>query len=210
MAAPEPAGAGLCLGWEGAPGPRLGAANQARPGPGAAGAPWAHWLARPGAGDSAPRGAPGTPRKISWLPATARPRELLQPSRGLGSPPGSVDRSSSAPLQHPPLNPPLPLNHPPAGGKRGTWLLWEQGTHPFTGLCPPYHPKTGEGRGHGLLTFVSSVSWKSFPYSLIQHLVLTACQAPFWTWGIHPVTSHSSILLSEYKWGGGGRCVCAK
>lgn len=84
MAAPGPAGAGLCLGWEGAQGPRLGAANQARPGPGAAGAPWAHWLARPGAGDSAPRGAPGTPRRISWLPATARPRELLQPSRSPG------------------------------------------------------------------------------------------------------------------------------
>lgn len=141
VAAPERTGAGLCLGWEGAPGPRLGAANQARPGPGAAGAPRAHWQARPGASDSAARSAPGTPpRRISGLPATA-----------LGSPPGSdcwaAGRSPRAPLLHPPLNPPLPPNRPPEGGKRATWLLWEQGTRMFIGLRPPTPPQNWRGAG---------------------------------------------------------------
>lgn len=80
--------------------------------------------------ESAHRRAQGTPRGVSWLPAGARKR-----GRGPGIPPGSTaccsaDRSPCARVQHPPLNPPLPLNPlrlgrvssrngPPAGGSRG-------------------------------------------------------------------------------------------
>lgn len=210
-AAPEPAGAGLCLGWEGAQGPRLGAANQARPAP--------EQLARPGrigwrarAPATALRvGHPGHREGSAGCPPQPGPVSSCSLAEALGSPPGSVDRSSSAPLQHPPLNPPLPLNHPPAGGKRGTWLLWEQGTHPFIGLCPPHHPKTGEGRGHGLLTFVSSVSWKSFTYSLIQQ-TLSAYRMPGTILDVGDTSSNQSFIDSALRvqiWGGEGE-VCAK
>lgn len=67
-AALERTGVGLYLGWEGAPGPGLGVANHARPGPGAAGAPGAHWLARGSAGRARTVGHRGGPEGSAGRP----------------------------------------------------------------------------------------------------------------------------------------------
>ncbi|XP_058575532.1 uncharacterized protein LOC131505705 [Neofelis nebulosa] len=66
---------------------------------GAAGAPGAHWLARRGAGESAPLWALGVARGVSWPPVGARQRGLRQPCGGPGISTGiycSADRSPSA------------------------------------------------------------------------------------------------------------------
>ncbi|XP_049471812.1 uncharacterized protein LOC125911745 [Panthera uncia] len=93
------AGGGRTSSGGGARGLRLGAANRARPGPSAAGAPGAHWLARRGAGESAPLWALGVARGVSWPPVGARQRGLRQPCGGPGISTGiycSADRSPSA------------------------------------------------------------------------------------------------------------------
>ncbi|XP_045331109.1 rRNA 2'-O-methyltransferase fibrillarin-like [Leopardus geoffroyi] len=93
------AGVGRTSSGGGARGLRLGAANRARPGPSAAGAPGAHWLARRGAGESAPLWALGVARGVSWPPVGARQRGLRQPCGGPGISTGiycSADRSPSA------------------------------------------------------------------------------------------------------------------
>ena len=93
------AGVGRTSSGGGARGLRLGAANRARPGPSAAGAPGAHWLARRGAGESAPLWALGVARGVSWPPVGARQRGLRQPCGGPRISTGiycSADRSPSA------------------------------------------------------------------------------------------------------------------
>lgn len=144
--APEWARTGLSLGWEGAPGLRLEAANHA-PGLGSS-------CGARGALAGAPHWAQGWTRGVTWQPARARRRRLLQlrPRPGIST--GLVDSTGGllcARLQHPPLNPPLPPRVSAAGKGLGSPTSWrkaqelgslELGTHLFVGLCSPHHPQT--------------------------------------------------------------------
>lgn len=135
--------------------------------------------------ETAPCWAQETPRGISWLPAGARQRGLLQPAAlprpwDLHRDLITVQRIDSlcARLQQPPLNPPLPLNlccwrrvssrnRPPAGGRRRILLPWEQGTHML--VCDPRNtPNSGAG---GSVLRLLPDSWKSsLIHSFNRHL----------------------------------------